>query len=130
MANTTANEVFDSFESSFQDKCLIPSDLELVWLKNAVARYSIEYEDISFDENTMEFGSTLSQYTIATLGQFMKVLYQEREWSKVNKRVSISGKDFGIDATGSQKTAARYELEYNSDKSKEMIEHLKTTAYV
>ena len=130
MANTTANEVFDSFESSFQDKCLIPSDLELVWLKNAVARYSIEYEDISFDEDTMEFDSPLSQYTVATLGQFMKVLYQEREWNKVNKRVSISGKDFGIDATGSQKTAARYELEYNSDKSKEMIEHLKTTAYV
>ena len=126
MANTTANEVFDSFESSFQDKCLIPSDLELVWLKNAVARYSIEYEDISLNEDTMEFDSLLSQYAIATLGQFMKVLYQEREWSKVNKRVSI----FGIDATGSQKTAARYELEYNSDKADEMIAHLKTTAYV
>ena len=101
MANTTANEVFDSFESSFQDKCLIPSDLELVWLKNAVARYSIEYEDISFNEDTMEFDSLLSQYAIATLGQFMNIRYQGREVSKVNKLVSISGKDFGIDATGS-----------------------------
>ena len=36
--NTTAQEVFDSFESSFQDKVVIPEALELLWLKKAVGR--------------------------------------------------------------------------------------------
>ena len=44
MANTKAQEVFDSFESSFKDKNVIPDALELVWLKKAIGRYSIELD--------------------------------------------------------------------------------------
>ena len=47
MAVTTAQEVFDSFEASFQDKSQIPTSLELLWLKKAVAQYSTEIAEVS-----------------------------------------------------------------------------------
>lgn len=129
MEGTTARDVFDSFESSFRDKEVIPESLELVWLKKAVGRYSVELEPISFDEDTMSFESKLDQYVIDTLGAFMKQSYQEREVSKVNKRVSIVGKDISIDGNNGSKVAARNELEYDDSKSAYMVQNQKPTAY-
>ena len=80
--NTTAQDVFDSFESSFKDKVVIPEALEIVWLKKAVGRYSIELSPINFDSESMEFDTTLNQYSIDTLAAFMKQSYQEREVSR------------------------------------------------
>lgn len=132
MANTqtTAKEVFDSFEASFQDKSIIPSELELVWLLKAVARYSIELDPITFDEEKFVFDTKLDRYIIDTLGAFMKQSYQEREVSKVNKRVSIVGKDISIDGNNGSKTAARNELSYDESKSNIMVDNQKPTAYV
>ena len=127
---TTAQEVYDSFESSFQDKSTIPETLEFQWLLKAVGRYSIELEELTFDEETLEFNTKLDRYTIDTLGAFMKQSYQEREVSKVNKRVSIVGKDLSINGGGHDKTAARNELEYDRAKSVDMIDNQKPTAYV
>ena len=115
---TTAKEVFDSFEASFQDKSIIPEELELIWLEKAVARFSIEVEPIEFDSDLMMFNKKLNRYVIDTLGAFMKQSYQEREVSKVNKRISIVGKDLSIDGNNGSKTAAREELDYDSKKSK------------
>lgn len=128
MNNTKAQEVFDSFESSFRDKTIIPEELELLWLKKAVGRYSVELDEITFDAATLEFGCTLLQYTIDTLASFMREYYQEREVSRVNKQVSIVGKDFSIDGAGHTKTAARNELEYFNKNSSEMVENQKPTA--
>ncbi len=129
MEGTTANEVFDSFDSSFRDKEIIPDGLKLVWLKKAVARYSTELEALEFDEEEMSFNTVINQYVIDTLAAFMKQMYQEREVSKVNKRVSIVSKDISIDGTGSQKSAARNELEYDISKSAYMVQMQKPTAY-
>ena len=129
MEGTTAQEVYDSFESSFRDKEIIPDTLELVWLKKAVARYSTEREPISFSEEEMAFDEVLDQYVIDTLAAFMKQLYQEREVSKVNKRTSIISKDISIDGAGHTKTASRAELEYDSSKSEFMVQMQKPTAY-
>lgn len=129
MEGTTANEVFDSFDSSFRDKEIIPDGLKLVWLKKAVARYSTELETLEFNEEEMSFNKVINQYVIDTLATFMKQMYQEREVSKVNKRVSIVSKDISIDGTGSQKSAARNELEYDSSKSAYMVQMQKPTAY-
>ena len=130
MERTTANEVFDSFDSSFRDKEIIPDGLKLVWLKKAVARYSTELDTINFNENDMSFDSTIDQYVIDTLAAFMKQMYQEREVSKVNKRVSIVTKDISIDGSGTTKSAARNELEYDNSKSAFMVQMQKPTAYV
>lgn len=130
MANTTAQEVYDSFEASFKDKSIIPETLEFEWLRKAVARYSIELDSLSFDEDSLSFNEKLDRYVVDTLAAFMKQSYQEREVSKVNKRVSIVGKDISIDGNNGSKTAARNELQYDESKSAQMIDNQKPTAYV
>lgn len=127
---TTAQDVYNSFEASFQDKKEIPEALELEWLKKAIGRYSIEIEDLEFDTDSMEFSTDLDRYVIDTLGAFMKQSYQEREVSKVNKRISIVGKDLSIDGNNGSKNAAKSELAYDDLKSLEMLNNQKSTAYV
>lgn len=126
---TGVQDVYDSFEASFQDKSIIPESLERVWLLKAIARYSIELDPIEFDEESMTFSKRIDRYAIDTLAAFMKQSYQEREVSKVNKRVSIVGKDISIDGNNGSKTAARNELEYDRNKSAEMVDNQKPTAY-
>lgn len=130
MAHTTAQEVFNSFESSFKDKNVVPYELEFLWLKKAVGRFCMEITDISFDPDTGNFGSTLPQYVIDTLAAYMKQSYQEREVSRVNKQISIVGKDLSIDGAGHSKTAAKAELEYCKQQSELMGSNQKPTAYV
>jgi len=130
MATTQAQEVYDSFEASFQDKSIIPEALEFEWLLKAVARFSVELDPLTFDEENLIFPQKLDRYAIDTLAAFMKQSYQEREVSKVNKRISIVGKDLSIDGNNGSKTAARNELEYDVSKSSQMIANQKPTAYV
>lgn len=127
--NTTAQEVFECFESSFRDRVVLPEELELVWLKRAIARYTVELAPIAFDTDTLEFDSVLDMYVVDTLASYMRQSYQEREWSRVNKQISIVGKDISIDGAGHTKTAAKNELEYYADKSSEMTGNQKSTAY-
>ena len=127
---TEAKEVIENFESSFQDKKEIPSSLELLWLKKAIARYSVELEELSFDSETNSFNDTIDQYAIDTLAMFMKQFYMEREVSKVNKRISIVSKDLSIDGNNGSKTAAKNELDYVCSESEYMIANQKPTAYV
>ena len=127
---STLQEVIDSFESSFQDKREIPLELEIVWLKKAVGRFSVELSDIAYDAENKIFDRDLAQYEIDTLAMFMKKFYMEREVSKVNKRVSIVTKDLSIDGTGNAKTAAKNELDYTCSESEHMISNQLPTAYV
>lgn len=127
--NTMAREVFESFESSFRDKAVIPENLELLWLKKAVGRYTTELDPIILNEDEMEFDCKLDQYVIDTLAMFMLQMYDEREWSKVNKQISIVGKDISIDGAGHTKTAAKAKVEYSNGESERMISNQKPTAY-
>lgn len=130
MDNTQAQEVFDSFEASFQDKCIIPLELEIEWLLKAVGRYSLELDPLNFDRLTLTFDTKLKRYVIDTLAAFMKQSYQEREVSKANKRVSIVSKDISIDGGAHSYTAARNELLYDDEKSSRLVSHQMPTAYV
>lgn len=126
--NTTAKEVFDFFESSFRDKVVLPDELELIWLKRAIARYSAELDKLTFDIASLTFSCALDTYVIDTLATYMRQFYQEREVSKVNKQVSIVGKDISIDGAGHTKNATRNELNYYAEKSSDMTENQKPTA--
>ena len=130
MNNTVAGDVFRSFEASFKDKSIIPEGLEHEWLLKAIARYSIELDTLTFNEENSSFDCKLDKYVIDTLAAFMKQSYQEREVSKVNKRVSIVGKDISIDGNNGSKNAAKNELDYDDKKSNEMISNQLPTAYV
>lgn len=94
--NTTAQDVIDSFESGFADKRVLPESLEMIWLKKAVGRYSVELDPLNYDEELMQFDSKLDRYVIDTLAQFMLQMYQKRQVSLVNKRVSIVGKIYPL----------------------------------
>lgn len=127
---TKISDVIDSFESSFQDKREIPIELEMVWLKKAVGRFSVELSEVGFDDELKTFDRTLTQYEIDTIATFMKKFYMEREVSKVNKRVSIVSKDLSIDGNNGSKTAAKNELDYVCSESEHMISNQMPTAYV
>lgn len=127
---TTAQEVIDAFESSFQDKHIIPEELEQIWLNKAIGRYSMEIDQLNYDPDIKEFDCVLDMYVIDTLGQLMKKFYQERELSKINKRISIIGKDLSIDGAGHTKTAAKNELDYISGELANMLDNQKPSAYV
>ena len=95
MANTQAQEVYNAFEATFSDKKEIPESLELQWLKMSVGRYNAEIaidEPLNFDEELLEFDKQVDQYIISTLGQMIRELYQEREFSRVTKIASIVGR--------------------------------------
>jgi len=126
---TAFNEVIEMFESSFQDKHIIPRDLELVWLKKAIAAYSVEVQPLTYDDDMGEFDEYLDPYIVATLASMMKVYYQEREVSKVNKRISIVGKDLSWDASGNSKKYTKEELDYAVKSSYEMIDNQRPPAY-
>lgn len=129
MDNTTANDVIQSFEASFVDKREIPLSLEMEWLRKAVGRFSIELDPINFDDEIQEFDCKLDRYVIDTLAEFMVQMYQERQVSLVNKRVSITGKDISIDGSNGTKTAERNHLKYIREKASDMVENQKPTAY-
>lgn len=127
---TMAREVIESFESSFADNQVIPDELELVWLKKAIGRYSIELDPLTYDAEIQRFDTKLDQYIIDTLAQFMYQSYQERQVSLVNKRVSIVGKDISIDGSNGTKSAEKAHLTYVDSKASEMVENQKTTAFI
>lgn len=127
--NTTANEVFQYFETYMRDKEVIPEVLELYWLKRAVARYTLELEPLEFNEELMEFDCKLSGTVIDTLAAMMEQMYQHRQVSKVNKRASIVTKDISIDTVSNTKTAEKNLLDYDTDVCDYMIHHQKTSAY-
>lgn len=129
MSNTVAKQIFDSFESTFQDKVEIPENLELLWLLKAIGQFSIEVDTLNFDKDTLEFDCELSRYVIDILAMYMKLYYQERQVSKVNKRASIVTKDFSFDGTNGTKTAEKAHLEWVKIQLAEMLNDLKPTAY-
>ena len=61
MSNTTANDVIQSFESSFVDKKVLPESLEMEWLKKAIGRFSMEIDTLNFDEELNEFDCQLDR---------------------------------------------------------------------
>ena len=130
MSNTTANEVIQSFESSFVDKKVLPESLEMEWLKRAIGRFSIELDPLSFDVELNEFDCKLDRYVIDTLAMFMMQSYQERQVSLANKRISIVGRDISIDGSNGAKTAEKAHLEYIREQSSDMVDNQKPTAYV
>lgn len=127
--NTTANEVFQYFETYMRDKEVIPESLELYWLKRAISRYTLELEPLEFDEELMEFDCELSGTVIDTLAAMMVQMYQHRQVSKVNKRASIVTKDISLDTVSNTKTAEKNLLDYDTDVCDYMIHHQKTSAY-
>lgn len=126
---STYSDVLNSFHSTFQDKVEIPDALERVWFFKAVGKFSHEIDRLNFDEELYEFDTLLDRYVIDTLGVMMHEFYQQRELSKVNKRVSIVTKDISVDGSGNAKTASKAELEIIHEEVQSMLYKQTPTAY-
>lgn len=126
---STYSDVVNSFHSTFQDKVEIPDALERVWFFKAVGKFSHEIDRLNFDEELYEFDTLLDRYVIDTLGVMMHEFYQQRELSKVNKRVSIVTKDISVDGSGNAKTASKAELETIHKEVQSMLYKQTPTAY-
>lgn len=92
--------------------------------------FSVEVEDLSYDESLDEFTTELDRGVSNVIAAYMRQYYQEREVSKVNKRISIVTSQLSVDGNNGSKTAAKNELEYHANQSETMTEHMKQTAYV
>ncbi len=126
---STYSDVVNSFHSTFQDKVEIPDALERVWFFKAVGKFSHEIDRLNFDEELYEFDTLLDRYVIDTLGVMMHEFYQQRELSKVNKRVSIVTKVIAVDGSGNAKTASKAELETIHEEVQSMLYKQTPTAY-
>lgn len=126
---STYQDVVNSFHSTFQDKVEIPDALERQWFFKAVGKFSHEIDRLNFDDEVYEFDVLLDRYIIDTLGVMMKEFYQQRELSKVNKRISIVGKDLSVDGNGNTKTATKNELEMVNEEVRNMVYKQTPTAY-
>lgn len=126
---STYQDVVNSFHSTFQDKVEIPDALERQWFFKAVGKFSHEIDRLNFDDEVYEFDVLLDRYIIDTLGVMMKEFYQQRELSKVNKRISIVGKDLSVDGNGNTKSATKNELEMVNEEVRNMVYKQTPTAY-
>lgn len=94
----------------------------------ALAEFAAEVDTLDYSKSSGRFGCTVDSYVISILAELMKKQYMEREVSKINKRISIVGKDLSIDGSNGSKKYASEELAYINDKVTNMIDNLKATA--
>lgn len=126
---TNGSEIIEFFESSFADKHVIPDSLLEVWLKRAIARYSLDIEPLIYDEEIEKFSKKLNSSVIETLSLYMKKFYQERQLSLANKRISIVGKDLSINSGMSSSKFIENELEKINTDLRRMIYNQTPTSY-
>lgn len=126
---TKGSEVIDFFESSFADKHVIPESLVAIWLKRAIARYSLDIEPLIYDEEIEKFSKKLDSSVIETLSLYMKKFYQERQLSIANKRISIVGKDLSVNSGMSSSKFIESELEKINTDLRRMIYNQTPSAY-
>lgn len=125
----TSKDVIESFESTFQDKFVVPLDLEMQWFKDALALYELEIDTLGYNAETDEFATNVKPYQITTLGLMMKRSYCARELSRIIKIQNIVGKDVSLTGTGDQKRISKEELEFEQNRVEDLLNKQKVSWY-
>jgi hypothetical protein len=121
--------VLRSFESSFQDKHVLPPPLVYEWFLEAVGYYGLEVGELDFDPDSNEFEGALPRIVVDALASLMKIRYQERELSRIDKMNNIIGKDISFNSTGDAKKATKAELDYLKKTADEVLHKLKSNSF-
>lgn len=124
----TYQTVIDLFESSFASKEIIPEDLEVVWFKRAVGRYSFEISPIQYNEKTQEIDSD-NMIVADTLALYMLLFWKERDKAKINMRGQIVTKDISLNGGGAVYTAAKNDYEVILEQLNDLITKQKHPAW-
>lgn len=130
MANTSATDVIDSFQSMIRDRELLAADLQYQWFLDALGEFQLEASDMTYDLDGELFDRQLPQYVISTLAYLMKVRYLEREVSRVNKLNNIITKDLSLNGMGDAKRATASEYEAELARTKELLHKQKAHWFV
>lgn len=130
MANTTADNILDSFHSIMREKTLLPQALEYQWVSDAVSMYSLEISELDYDSTTKAFGEALPQYVVKTLALQIKQFYLERELSRIMKLNNIVTKDVTLNGNGDTKRVAIEELKLQISNNEVLLSKQKQSAYV
>lgn len=129
MANTTRQEVIDSFESLFADQHIIPEGLEIRWFTDSLAEYEMENSSLLYDKENNAFTSQLPVGVVMTLAYLMKIRYCEREVSRVNKINNLYTKDVQLNGNGDTKKYTAAELNAEIARARDFINKQKVSYY-
>jgi hypothetical protein len=129
MANTTGQDIIDSFESTMREKVALSPSLEYQWVRGAVGEYNLNIGTLNYNASTFEFDVELDHTTVMILGYLVKLRYLEREMSRVNKINNIITKDLSLNGRGDTKRMTMEELRFEFDRTKEMLNMLNTPSY-
>lgn len=104
------SDVIESFETLIRERTPLPQGLVELWFEQALGQYELEIGDAGYNRQTGFFGDTVSRAVITTLGYMMKVMYVERELSRVNKINNIITNDIKLNGNGETKKYTYNEL--------------------
>ena len=103
-------DVIDSFETIIRERTPLPQGLVELWFEQALGQYELEIGDVAYDRRAATFGQDVKRSVITTLAYMMKVMYVERERSRVNKINNISTNDIKLNGNGETKKYTYNEL--------------------
>lgn len=103
-------DVIDSFETIIRERTPLPQGLVELWFEQALGQYELEIGDVAYDRRAATFGEGVKRSVITTLAYMMKVMYVERELSRVNKINNIITNDIKLNGNGETKKYTYNEL--------------------
>lgn len=121
MANTTYDEVLDSFESLPQSKYVLADGLVKQWFLDALGEYELEISTLNYDEVLQEFGDKISRYKIKTIALIMYTYYLTRELSRAEKLSGINSKDISITGGDESKRTIINDLKLEQNRVEDLL---------
>lgn len=106
----TKTDVIDSFETLIRERVPLPQGLVELWFEQALGQYELEIGDAGYNRDAGAFAEWVNRAVITTLGYMMKVMYVERELSRVNKINNIITNDIKLNGNGETKKYTYNEL--------------------
>lgn len=103
-------DVIESFETIIRERTPLPQGLIELWFEQALGQYELEIGHVDYGRETSCFGSDVRRSVITTLAYMMKVMYVERELSRVNKINNIITNDIKLNGNGETKKYTYNEL--------------------
>lgn len=103
-------DVMESFETIIRERTPLPQGLIELWFEQALGQYALEIGDIDYDRKAGTFGADVRRSVITVLAYIMKVMYVERELSRVNKINNIITNDIKLNGNGETKKYTYNEL--------------------
>lgn len=123
----TKTDVIDSFETLIRERTPLPQGLVELWFEQALGQYELEIGDVGYNREAGAFSETVNRAVITTLGYMMKVMYVERELSRVNKINNIITNDIKLNGNGETKKYTYNELLEERSAAADYINKQKTS---